>query len=503
MSDSVSTYKIECYKKIRPLGTKGTIWLVQDSVTEKIYVMHQLPLSAILIYQELQKIKHPNIVEIIDVFSHDSFLYVIEKYEDGMPLSEIIAKKPCSNRQTFYVGKQILNALITLHSHNIVHRDVKPENILIDSQGHVTLIDFDIARFFSQEKDADTNAKGSKAYAPPEQFGFAQSDCRTDIYAFGVTLNELATGKLPEQKLCSGKIGVIVRRCTQFDPKRRYQTAKQVLQHMQRLEKRTVYIFPFIALICITILATVFMAADRFLQPHSESFESDTPNKTSSDRAGSDALPENTPQDSDTEPQPDYTKKPTTGSNDSENRIISLDSRLAPQDFPFLLMQDDGVYEFPEEAENQTNIKLSATKKDERMKLSLGVPGQENADFTFEDNVPEKYKPKDFNNSKQEMSPDYEILLTDFDSDGSKDFLITLAWRQPDNSNNSEQFSYDTKYSIVWLVYLNRENEYECSKPLLLNDTAPCLEEEWVLFNEITGKYYIFEDYDWSFLLMK
>ena len=205
--------------------------------------MRRLPADSLRLCQILGQIRHPNIVEIFDVFTYGGFLYVIEEYLEWELLSDRMDKAVLSHRCALNVGKQLLGALSVLHEHHIVHRDIKPENIMIDRAGNVKLIDFDIARIFSKDKSSDTVAKGSRAYAPPEQFGFAQSDCRADIYSLGVTLNELATGKLPEEKRCAGRLGAIVRRCTEFDPKRRYQTASQALSHISRLEKRSIFLY--------------------------------------------------------------------------------------------------------------------------------------------------------------------------------------------------------------------------------------------------------------------
>ena len=90
---------------------------------------------------------------------------------------------------------KLAEILIYLHSRTppVIHRDIKPENVIITEEKEPVLIDFDIARTFKTAEETDTVFFGTKGYAPPEQYGFAQTDCRSDIYAFGVLLRFLLT----------------------------------------------------------------------------------------------------------------------------------------------------------------------------------------------------------------------------------------------------------------------------------------------------------------------
>lgn len=227
--ESVGEYKYELYTVIQSLGNEENLWLVRDSVSEKLLVMRRLPLFMQEVMQELALIDHPHIVHILDIFCFHKELYVIEEYVHGDNLAFYLEKNGALGKRAISAGKQLLEALVVLQQHRILHRDIKPENIMMDRQGNVILIDFGIARLFSEEKDGDTSLKGTKTYAPPEQFGFCQTDCRTDIYALGVTLNELAVGKFPEEKMCKGVLQKFIRRATQFDPKHRYPSAAQAL----------------------------------------------------------------------------------------------------------------------------------------------------------------------------------------------------------------------------------------------------------------------------------
>lgn len=104
-----------------------------------------------------------------------------------------------------------------LHKNGIVHRDIKPSNLLLGADGHIRLIDFDAARETKTDAEQDTRLLGTKGYAPPEQYGFAQTDERADIYALGVTFRELLASAASKDRWRH-----ILNRCTALEPKRRY-----------------------------------------------------------------------------------------------------------------------------------------------------------------------------------------------------------------------------------------------------------------------------------------
>ena len=87
--------------------------------------------------------------------------------------------------------EELCEVLVFLHGYGIIHRDIKPSNLLLAPDGHIRLIDFDAAREGKPSADNDTRLLGTRGYAPPEQYGFAQTDSRADIYAAGVTMKQL------------------------------------------------------------------------------------------------------------------------------------------------------------------------------------------------------------------------------------------------------------------------------------------------------------------------
>ena len=188
-------------------------------------VLHSLP-NQLLIYDELCKIKTPNLPEIYDVITLDDGMVVFEEYIDGMNIAQIMesGKYRYSGAKKVLIG--VCNALAILHKKGYVHRDIKPENVMVDKNSRVALIDFNASRKMSVSS-RDTVVMGTVGYASPEQLGISQSDERTDVYALGVLLNVMITGKHPSEKVASGRVGRIVRKCTNVNPNDRYQSVEK------------------------------------------------------------------------------------------------------------------------------------------------------------------------------------------------------------------------------------------------------------------------------------
>lgn len=177
------------------------------------------------IYNTLKQITHPNLPEIIGIFHNSNGFSVIEEYIDGLTVSEVIEGGLYHKSGAIAVCKAVCSALDTLHQNNIIHRDVKPENVMIDKKGNVKLIDFDAARIHKNYQPQDTTIMGTTGFAAPEQFGMNQSDARTDIYAVGVLLNVMLTGEHPSKTIYPGRIGKIISKCCSINPNERYSSA--------------------------------------------------------------------------------------------------------------------------------------------------------------------------------------------------------------------------------------------------------------------------------------
>ncbi len=149
--------------------------------------------------QAAANLNHANIVKVYDVGRHDNIYYIVMEYIDGITLKEAINKRgKLTNEEVLGVAIQIANGLVHAHENKIVHRDIKPQNILITSKGEVKVTDFGIARASNKNtKTANTSTLGSVHYFSPEQARGGFVDHKSDIYSLGITMFEMATGEVP------------------------------------------------------------------------------------------------------------------------------------------------------------------------------------------------------------------------------------------------------------------------------------------------------------------
>ncbi|MDR0520121.1 MAG: protein kinase [Clostridiales Family XIII bacterium] len=142
---------------------------------------------------------HPNIVSIFDVGKDSNIYYIVMELIEGRPLSDIISEKgPLDYRIVLKISEQIASALSVAHKNNIIHRDVKPHNILITQDGHAKITDFGIARAITDGTTVNDNTvKGTVHYFSPEQGRGMYMDERSDIYSLGIVMYEMLTGQVP------------------------------------------------------------------------------------------------------------------------------------------------------------------------------------------------------------------------------------------------------------------------------------------------------------------
>lgn len=186
--------------------------------------------TRVMAYDFLKNVNHPNIPIVYDSIVLQDGQAVFEEFIDGITVDDILTNGNYTYRGAKKIISEVCAALEFLHQNNFVHRDIKPQNILISETGEVKLIDFNASRSYGGFKKTDTKVLGTVGYAPPEQQGIAESDDKADIYALGVLLNVMLTGRHPSELLAKGKAGKIVLKCTQIDPNSRFLSVEKLIE---------------------------------------------------------------------------------------------------------------------------------------------------------------------------------------------------------------------------------------------------------------------------------
>lgn len=232
--DPKDEYRLSFYKEIGDLSDKHGVKLVKHVESGSLFVKKELKEYDLNVFRILAENHFDGIPEIVD-FAEDrtsGTLIVIEEFIQGKTLRNILnVKKTLPEDQAVSVIKALCDTLKPLHSLTppLIHRDIKPENIILTDDARLYLVDFDASKLYSAGKDRDTELIGTRRYAAPEQYGYSQSDPRTDIYAIGKVGIEMITGdpsKKPDQ--LSGPVSLVLSKCIDMDPDDRYDSVEDL-----------------------------------------------------------------------------------------------------------------------------------------------------------------------------------------------------------------------------------------------------------------------------------
>lgn len=194
-----------------------------EKLGKQVCVLKERNLKTAVIYKTLKKIKSLYLPQIYRMVEFGGKIFIVEEFVEGQTLSEILTyNNGLDEKTSAKILKEICNGLKILHAEKIIHRDLKPSNIMLTKNNSVKLIDFSISRIEKENTESDTDFLGTRSYAPPEQFGFGQTDSRSDIYSLGVTIKKV----LGENY--NGYLKKILSKCTELDPKNRYQSVEEI-----------------------------------------------------------------------------------------------------------------------------------------------------------------------------------------------------------------------------------------------------------------------------------
>ena len=207
--------------------------------------------------QSAAGLEHPNVVNIYDVGSEDGLYYIVMEYVEGITLKTYVEKKgQLSFKEAASIAIQVARGIEAAHNKEIIHRDIKPQNIIISTEGKVKVTDFGIARAASSNT-ISADVMGSVHYASPEQARNGFVDGRSDIYSLGIVMYEMVTGRvpfdgdttvavaiqhlqeeMPEPTTYAPELPIsfakIILKCAQKNPDRRYQTVAELLTDLRR-----------------------------------------------------------------------------------------------------------------------------------------------------------------------------------------------------------------------------------------------------------------------------
>jgi serine/threonine protein kinase/tetratricopeptide (TPR) repeat protein len=269
---------ISHYKILEKLGEggMGVVYKAEDTRLDRIVALKFLPprlttseTDKARFLQEAKAasaIDHPNVCVIHDIQEHEDRQFIIMQYVEGKTLRDIVGavrEPPQQIRDVIHYAIQIAEALKAAHAKDIIHRDVKSDNIMITPANQVKVMDFGLARLKGSVKLTKTaSTVGTLAYMSPEHIQGKEVDCRTDIFSFGVVLYEMLTGRLPfkgeydtamiyaivneepepiqdHRPDVSPELIHVLNRALEKNPEDRYQTVNEMLIDLRRLKRDT------------------------------------------------------------------------------------------------------------------------------------------------------------------------------------------------------------------------------------------------------------------------
>ena len=214
---------------------KSQVYLAFMEGREEPVIIKRMSTANPEVYKALAEMHNEHIPQIYACELQENELVVAEEYVDGETLEHYIKENLLTEEQKLKVALQLCEAVEVLHScePKIIHRDIKPSNVLITEDGVLKLIDFDASRQYKKSSgDSDTRILGTADYAAPEQFGYQQTDVRSDIYSMGVVFEMLDFQGVTLAKFAWKKMQDI---CTSFDPKKRYKNVKLLKDAIRRI----------------------------------------------------------------------------------------------------------------------------------------------------------------------------------------------------------------------------------------------------------------------------
>ena len=257
-------------------GGMGEVYLAHDERLERDVALKVLPAHTLADEaarkrfrketMALSKLNHPNIATIYDFDTQDGVDFLVMEYVEGTTLSEKLSTGPLSEEEATKLGRQVADALEEAHEHGVIHRDLKPGNVMVTPKGQAKVLDFGLAKLvrpvsetaLTESLTETPAAAGTLPYMAPEQLQGQEADARTDIYALGAVLYQMATGRRPFPEAqapqliaaimkeppqpprglnsqVSAGLESIILKALEKDPEQRYQSSRELMADLERL----------------------------------------------------------------------------------------------------------------------------------------------------------------------------------------------------------------------------------------------------------------------------
>lgn len=214
--------------------------LVSDRHTEEKYIVKCYSKLSLLFDTTEPEIMAGIISDAIPHFEgeyrNEEYRCVLRAYVEGVSLYEYVKSRRMTEEEILDIAIKLAAAMKELHDmeNPVIHRDIKPQNIIVKDDGSVVLIDLGISRIYKEEESGDTVLAGTQVFAPPEQYGFMQTDIRSDIYSFGVVLSWMLTKETKLIRQPHTRLEKIACKCCEFAPEKRFKNDELLLRALTK-----------------------------------------------------------------------------------------------------------------------------------------------------------------------------------------------------------------------------------------------------------------------------
>jgi Serine/threonine protein kinase len=251
------------------LGRKVALKFLSQELVNDNWAKRQLIKEA----QAVAQLDHPNICSVYEIEEQEGYHFIVMQYVEGQTLSQLIRSKSLEQFDLLNLAQQIVGAIAEAHAHGIIHRDIKPGNIMVTTTGQVKVLDFGLAKIIQQKQNFETGAdsisnlsqlgllQGTVAYMSPEQLRGEKLDYRTDVFSIGTVLYEMICGSNPHShgthaeiissilgqkpvslnrraNRVSHQLDITVLKCLEKNREARYQSASELLLKLQSIDSK-------------------------------------------------------------------------------------------------------------------------------------------------------------------------------------------------------------------------------------------------------------------------